>query len=227
MVQTDYPTSDPYVTSVGGTTTGIDIAGKLVPDRMGHLEVQPVQDQRPGADRQPVPLRRRRRLLGVCSTGRLPERRHPAGESRRAAPSRTSRWTRTRPRACWSVRRRRSRTGSLRRVPDRWNQPGLAADGGDAGAGRAERGRQAGFANPAIYALARAARRRSPTTTCTQRRRQRAARLRQQGGRRRTGSCTRCGRSTRTAACSTRMGWDDVTGVGVPTPAYLTSLAKR
>ena len=38
--QADYPTSDPYVTSVGGTTTAIGAGGvDVVPDRLGNGEV--------------------------------------------------------------------------------------------------------------------------------------------------------------------------------------------
>ena len=40
--QADYPTSDPYVTSVGGTSTGIGSNGQpVVRDRLGHPQVHP------------------------------------------------------------------------------------------------------------------------------------------------------------------------------------------
>ena len=40
--QADFPTSDPYVTAVGGTSDGIGGDGKLrLADRLGHPEVLP------------------------------------------------------------------------------------------------------------------------------------------------------------------------------------------
>ena len=85
--QADYPTSDPYVTSVGGTADGDRRRRQVrVPDRLGHAQVQPVE-QRQQLGRARLPLRRRRRDLVPVQPAVLPGRLHlqrrSAGSGRR------------------------------------------------------------------------------------------------------------------------------------------------
>ena len=87
LKQADYPTSDPYVTSVGGTSTAIGCRRQpAVADRLGHREVLAVLE-RQVVDPGRVPVRRRRRDVLAVPAAELPGRRHqrrgPAGAGRR------------------------------------------------------------------------------------------------------------------------------------------------
>ena len=86
-MQADYPASDPYVTAVGGTSTGDRRRRRArVPDRLGHGEVRAV-GRRQSVDAGAVPVRRRRRLLAAVQPPRLPERRRAGGDDAgRAVP---------------------------------------------------------------------------------------------------------------------------------------------
>ena len=141
-LQADYPASDPYITSVGGTVDR-DRRGRLagVPDRLGDAEVRALGRRRV-VDAAGLPVRLGRRLLEPVQPPGLPEQGDPAGVARGPRLPRRGRWTPTRPPACSSARPRQFPSGArVRRVPDRRHEPRLAADGGRAGADAAARGR--------------------------------------------------------------------------------------
>ena len=109
ILQADYPASDPYITAVGGTSTGIDQDGTRTFDTGWGTKKYSLSAD--GKSWTPVGF-----LYGsgggFSSLFNRPDYQNktvPAGTAPRAARCRTSPRTRTRRPACWSARRRRSR----------------------------------------------------------------------------------------------------------------------
>ena len=108
--QADYPTSDPYVTAVGGTSTrSAPTASSRSRPAGAPTKYSLSADGKSWTPRR-LPLRRRRRRIGAVQPAR--PTRTASSRQRRPAGARTWRWTPTRRPACWSARRRPSRTAS-------------------------------------------------------------------------------------------------------------------
>ena len=97
--QADYPTSDPYVTSVGGTRDAIGPDAKFEFQTGWGTDKYTLSSDATSWTPLGFLARRRRRAVRRCSTGR---RTRTAWCRARTARCLTSDWTPTRPRACWS-----------------------------------------------------------------------------------------------------------------------------
>ena len=94
------PRPDPYVTAVGGTSTGINASGKISLNTGWGTEKYSLSADGKSWSPARLPVRRRRRLLDPVQPTRLPERCGARVRSGRVAPFRTSPWTPIRPPAC-------------------------------------------------------------------------------------------------------------------------------
>ena len=114
--EADFSASDPWVTAVGGTSLGIGANGQRVVETGWETTKSTLTDGAWGPRGLPVrvgrrhqPAVRRAALPAGVVPDSLARRTRPAGTG--AASSPTSRWTATRTRGSWSVRRRRSPDG--------------------------------------------------------------------------------------------------------------------
>ena len=215
-LQADYPASDPYVTSVGGTSTGIAADGSLAfQTGWGTQKYALSADgapwtpqgflygsgggysslfNRPDYQSKVIPPA----PAGPRVPGRRDGRRPDDRDARRRDPA-----VPRRPR--------------LRRVPDRRHQPRLAADGGRAGAHQQRAGGRHGLHQPGALQGGQEQPGQFLDVAGPARTRATCARTTSTALDPPAGSSTASARSTRTRA-SRWPGWDDVTGVGSPSP---------
>ena len=206
----DYPTGDPWVTSVGGTSIAIGKDNTRLWETGWGTTLYALADNgkswvKPGR----VPRRRGRRLQPGLPPPVVPGR---ASSRQHQGPRRPGHraWTPIRPPACSSARRRTSRSPSV--FGPAGIHYGEYRIGGTSLASPLMAGVQAvaqgsgrlGFANPRIYHLARVSATPPEATRVLRRepsgrRRQRPCRLRQRRSTPTTAPSSRCARSTRTA----------------------------
>ena len=211
----DYPSGDPWVTAVGGTSLAIDKDNTRLRDRLGHHEVRAHGKRQGLGAAGPVPDGAGGGISEIFKRPWYQDGVVPSSAKGRAVPDIAPRRATRRP-ACWSARRRTSLPsrgrGPLRRVPPRRHEPLLAADRGRAG-------RRAG---PGAASA-------SPTRASTssreigQRRRSAVLRRHAAGRRRATSAPTTPTGSTATTATSSRSGRSTRTRPRRPARAGTTS----
>ena len=227
LKQADYPASDPYVTAVGGTSTGIGQTGKLpFQTGWGTEKYTLSADGKALGRRSAVPVRRRRRLLAAVQPARA-TRTASSTAATRAGRARTSALDADPTTGMLIGETQTFPTGdALRRVPHRRHEPRLAADGRHRRPSRPSTpggrlGLRSTRRSTSGQAQLRVQRRRSPTD-----RRGNVRADFANGINARTASLYSVRTFNQDSSLTTGPGWDDVTGVGTPNSVFLTAFGS-